>query len=84
MLPIKNAKALRRAISGGSRNFRLYLNGGAFSRKTITVRTDGRFRVVNHIDDSVQTLSGRQLYTRSNIGKGMKFNSFSAETPEDY
>jgi hypothetical protein len=73
---IHNVRELRRALRGGHREFRLLLaDGAAFSRKTITLLRDGRFRVVNHIDDSVQKLSGRQLYSRSNIGQGMRWGS---------
>ena len=76
---IRNTPALRQAIAGGQHEFRLLLNGGAFSRKTIALRPDGRFRIENHIDGSVQNLTGRQLYTESNIGEGMRFGALVAE-----
>jgi hypothetical protein len=69
---IKNTKQLRRAIAMGHDEFRLCLQGGLYSRKTITASRDGRFQIVNHIDESVQKLSARELYTQSNIGRGMK------------
>jgi len=49
---------------------------GLYSRKTMRLLSDGRFRVVNHIDESVQRLTGRQLYTESNIGRAMKQGAF--------
>lgn len=85
MQRIKNVKALRQALATGQREFRLLLSGGLVcSRKTITPCTDGRFKIVNHIDDSVQRLTGRQLYTRSNIGESMRLGGFWAESPDDY
>jgi hypothetical protein len=57
--------------------------GGAYSRKTITRRKDGRFRVLNHIDDSVQSLTGKQLYTDSNIGRAMRNGAFIKEGNEN-
>jgi hypothetical protein len=78
MQQIRNARQLRRAIANGQYEFRLCLRGGLYSSKTITVSRDGRFHVVNHIDDSTVKLSGRQLYTESNIGEGMKRRCFIA------
>ena len=56
----------------GQHSFALALKCGMYSRKTIKIRSDGRFRVFNHIDWSAESLTGRQLYTHSNIGEGMK------------
>ena len=81
MQPIKNTRALRHAIAQGQHDFRLCLNGGAYSAKTILLGCNGRFLVFNHIDDTEQNLTGRELYTRSNIGKGMQFGSFLALLP---
>jgi hypothetical protein len=80
MRRIKNVKELRESLKRGKHEFRLSLAGGIiFSRKTISLKSDGRFRVLNGIDDSVQTLTGRELYTRSNIGKGMRVGAFWEE-----
>ncbi len=84
MQRIKNVKALRKSIADGQREFRLCLRYGVFSRKTISVRADGRFIIYNHIDDSVQSLTGRQLYTESNIGEAMGKGAFVAETTDNY
>ncbi len=75
-MQIKNTQQLRKAIAEGQNNFRLLLQGGLYSAKTISVLADGRFRVENHIDETVQRLSGRQLYTLSNIGEGMRRGAF--------
>jgi hypothetical protein len=83
MKKIKNVKALRKSIADGQREFRLLLGEGlVYSRKTISVRADGIFIVHNHIDETVQSLTGRQLYTESNIGEGMRKGAFVAEPPE--
>ena len=77
---IRNCRQLRRAIADGCNDFCLLLCGGAaFSRKFISLEDDGRFYVENWIDDSVQTLSGRQLYTESNIGVAMRDGAFVKE-----
>jgi hypothetical protein len=74
---IRNCRQLRRAIAAGCYDFRLLLVGGAcFSRKHITLEDDGRFCVFNYIDDSVQTLSGKKLYTETNIGSAMEKGAF--------
>lgn len=77
---IRNCRALRQAIAQGCHEFRLFLAGGVFmSRKYITLDRRNRFRVENHIDDTVQMLTGRQLYTRSNIGRAMQRGAFVTE-----
>ena len=79
---IRNCRELRRAIAlaDGCGDFCLLLCGGAaFSRKCISLEDDGRFRVENWIDDSVQTLTGRELYTQSNIGNAMRNGAFVKE-----
>jgi hypothetical protein len=73
---IKNPPQLRRVIENGRHEFCLCLAGGLVSRKTIVMMHNGRFRIVNHIDESVQTLSQEQLYTHSNIGEAMRIGAF--------
>jgi len=77
-LQIHNTKELRQAIGKGTTSFAIMLGGGiSMSCKTITLMKDKkRFRVTNHIDGSRQSLTGRQLYTHSNIGKAMKLKAF--------
>ena len=76
MRHITSSRELRRAIAGGQREYRLHLNYGAFTRQNIDLLPDGRFLVYNYIDDSFQKLSGRELYTMSNIGEAMRKRSF--------
>jgi len=76
MQQIRNTRQLRHTLSHGEREFKLALMGGLYSRKTMCLLSDGRFRVVNHIDETVQRLTGRQLYTESNIGRAMKQGAF--------
>jgi hypothetical protein len=82
MQQIHNTRQLRQAILHGQNEFRLLLQGGLYSTKTITLSTKGRFAVENHIDNIVQRLTGRQLYTHSNIGRGMKQGALIAMPPE--
>lgn len=77
--PIRNCRQLRRAIAEGCYEFRLLLTGKFYSRKFITTNDRGRFCVLNYIDDSIQILTGRELYTRSNIGNAMRNGAFIAE-----
>jgi hypothetical protein len=79
MRQIKNVRALRQALASGQREFRIYLSGGVFSRKYITPCIDGRFEIINYIDDSTQQLTAKQLHTESNIGKAMKMHAFTTE-----
>ena len=51
------------------------LNGGAYSRKTITLADDGEsFEILNLIDDTTQILTTEELFdsTKSNIGKALQ------------
>jgi hypothetical protein len=78
MQQIRNARQLLKTVSEGKHEFRLVLQGGLYSRKTIRLTADRRFRVTNHIDNSVQKLTARQLYSQSNIGKAMRMGAFAA------
>ena len=79
MRRINNVRELRESLKTGTCEFRLCLNGGAFSRKTIFLCEDGTFSVFNGIDGSTSNLTGRQLYTESNIGEGMRLGALLAE-----
>jgi len=77
---IVNCRELRRAIAEGRHEFRLLLLGGVcFSRKHITIDDRGRFRVAHYIDDGIETLTGRELYTQAGIGEAMRNRSFIVE-----
>ena len=73
---IRNTRQLREAIAGGHHEFRIVLHYGLYSAKTIHLSANGRFMVDNHIDGAKQRLTGRQLYTESNIGKAMERGAF--------
>ena len=73
---IRNCRQLRQVIAQGVTDFRLMLAGGVFSSKIITLGNDCRFKVENWIDDSIQMLTGHQLYTHSNIGRAMQQGAF--------
>jgi len=73
---IHNVRELRASIRRGNHEFRLRLNGGVFSRKTIGLCDDGSFSVFNGIDGSMEKLTGRELYTESAIGEGMRRGAF--------
>ncbi|MDE3068715.1 MAG: hypothetical protein KGJ60_14365 [Verrucomicrobiota bacterium] len=79
MKKIKNTAELRRAIAEGHHDFRVWLDGCLISRKTITPAARGRFKIVNHIDESVQRLTARQLRTHSIIGDAMRAGAFMVE-----
>lgn len=61
------------------KDFFIYL-GGMRSSKSIQLREGKtlRFNIVNEIDDSEQTLTEVQLFTRSNIGEAMTHGNFYA------
>ena len=79
MRHIQNVRALRQALANGQREFKVRLNRGVFSRKRIKPCADGRFRILNCIDNSIQKLTGRELYTRSIIGEAMQKKAFTDE-----
>lgn len=79
---IPSVKALKDAISDGNQEFAILLSGGLVSRKTIT-RKGNIFRVENHIDGAIQTLSADQFSksTYSNIGEAMEKGAFMVYVP---
>jgi hypothetical protein len=76
MHQIRNTRQLREAIAGGHHEFRIVLRYGVYSGKTIYLSANGRFLVDNHIDNTEQRLTDKQLHTRSNIGKAMECGAF--------
>lgn len=55
--------------------FALILAGGScFSRKTISLTSTNKYHIINHIDDSMQTLTAKQIMDTSytNIGEGLR------------
>lgn len=71
---IPNVEALKDAIKDGNTGYAILLGGGvAFSRKTIKLKGK-MFRIKNHIDDSIQLLTEKQLLNSdyTHIGEAMK------------
>jgi uncharacterized protein YaaR (DUF327 family) len=71
-------------LSGqGLYEYALILGGSVFrSRKTISYDPKTKkYRIVNHIDDTTQTLTGKQIMDRkyTNIGEAMKKRCLIAE-----
>ena len=76
MRPIRNPRQLREAIAQGHHEFRILLQHGLYSGKTIHLSANGRFLVDNHIDGAKQRLTDRQLNSESNIGTAMERGAF--------
>jgi hypothetical protein len=47
------------------RDFRVVLNGGVFSRKSIRWCKDGKWQILNHVDNTRQTLTEAELMDES-------------------
>ena len=79
---VKDIKHLKELIKQKHTEFALILmGGGAYSRKTINYSNKTKkFRIINHIDDSKQSLTKKQLmdedYTL--IGKAIPLRSLIA------
>lgn len=72
---ITSIAELRELTQKTALEFRLCLKGGLFSRKTIKYHAKTKkFSVLNHIDDSKQYLTARQIQNKnhSNIGEAIK------------
>lgn len=78
MQTIRAITTLRQVIEHGCSEFKLGFPGGLYSGKTITLLPNGRFRVENHIDGSVQRLTEKQLFTESNIGAALRIGALVA------
>jgi len=63
---------LKQRVAAGHHEFAIMLAGGlAISRKTINHKDDGRWHIVNGIDDTIQVLTDEELWTESNIGEAL-------------
>ena len=79
---VTSIKKLREITKKKYVNFRLLLNGGLFSKKTIRFdEEEMKFYIYNHIDDSVQIIGLHQILNEeyTNIGKAIKMGSFFRE-----
>lgn len=82
MNPITSKSALIELLKDNKpHEFRLLLNGGAFSRKTIKRISKDLYKTTNHIDDSIQRLTEKELFDPeiTNILEGIEKNSFIHE-----
>jgi len=58
---IDSIDELRDVLSGGKREFKMLLNGGAFSHKAIELKPGDYFWIYNSIDDSECALTAEEL-----------------------
>ena len=67
---VESVDELKR-LCGKKTTFYLALNYGLYSLKTM--RWDGKvFHIHNHVDESRRKLNEAQLFTESNIGRGIE------------
>jgi hypothetical protein len=77
MQEIKSVDHLKEICAGQGHEFFILLDGGIRSSKLISYdRQAGCFMVDNYVDGTCQTLTARQLYAQSNIGKAMQRGRF--------
>jgi len=68
---------LKQRVAAGHHEFAIMLGGGlAISRKTVNHKDDGRWHIVNQIDDSIQVLTDEELWTESHIGEALDKHAF--------
>ena len=80
---VKNTAQLKRLIEEGCHTYAIVLAGGigVYSKKTISYNKDlKKFKIINHIDDTEQYLSDKELLDHkiTNIGKAMPLNCLVA------
>ena len=77
---IRNLTQLKKVLNDHEpHSFRLLLNGGAYSRKTIKLYKNGKFRVDHHIDGWIQrSVTDKQMLNpkTTNIAVGMRRGAF--------
>lgn len=59
-------------------DFFILLPGSILSHKQLRLLKNGKLSVFNEVDETRQTLTFQELYTRSNIGKAMDTGNFYA------
>ncbi len=78
---------LKKLISEGYNEYRIILSGGLmFSRKDITFNEKlKKFKIINHIDDSEQFLTEKELLDNSftNIGQALKKRALIVDLTEN-
>lgn len=74
---INNIEELKNAIDKENYEFFISLAGGMLrSSKTITITEKGKFEILNEIDSTIEILTEKQLWTKSNIGKALDSGAF--------
>ncbi len=73
---IRNVDQLNDALERGNQDFAIILNNGVYSRKEI-LRSGADYTVFHSINGRVQTLTTKELLTKTNIGEAMENNSFA-------
>lgn len=76
---IESLQELNEAIVDGEvHEFLLVLKGGVHSRKQVQLLPNKKYRVVNCVDSSIQTLTAAQLFQNkySLIGLAIKYKQF--------
>lgn len=78
MEKVNSIDHLRSLVKGGVKNFRINLNFGAYSVKHITLDKDGKFNILNKIDNTRQSLTEEDLLdeSKTNIGKAIRLGAF--------
>lgn len=77
---VKNMKHFRELLNAGRHEYFIVLAGGLVrSSKDIELIENGKFCVVNYIDDTTQHLTEKELYTKSNIGEALDKHSLVCE-----
>ena len=77
---VKDVKHLRELIKAERYSYFIALAGGLVrSSKDIELTKNGKFKIINYVDDSKQTLTEKELYTHSNIGEAIDKHAFIVE-----
>lgn len=77
LIAVKNIEQLRSLMDSEVFEYRIALNGGAYSRKICRPRYDGEIEVENLIDGTVTSLADTNIY------EAMKKGAFFAEIDTD-
>ena len=82
MITVKDITHLRELIKQGEEEYCILLNFGIRSSKTIKIQKNGRFWIYNFIDDTLEHLTEKELWTKSNIGRAIDTGCFICKEEE--
>lgn len=70
---VEDLEDLKRRVKNGARDFAIMLNGGAYTRYTISLRRTGEWVLKYHFTGTKEVLSEEQLFDGdySNIGEAL-------------